>query len=98
MARKGIYLEVLVFAVCRTVSEFSFYRTVSFSAKNCTIKLVFRCAFFFTSYYTVFSINGNFSVSFGNFSVGFGSFSPFYGNFSVRFGSFSPCNGNFSVH
>jgi len=46
MARKGVYLEVLVFAVCRTVSEFSFYRTVSFSAKNCTIKLVFRCAFF----------------------------------------------------
>ena len=40
--RKGVYLEVLVFAVCRTVSEFSFYRTVSFSAKNCTIKLVFR--------------------------------------------------------
>jgi hypothetical protein len=42
MARKGVYLEVLVFAVCRTVSEFSFYRMVSFSAKNCTIKVVFR--------------------------------------------------------
>jgi hypothetical protein len=47
MARKGVYLEVLVFAVCRTVSEFSFYQTVSFSAKNCTIKLVFRCAIIF---------------------------------------------------
>jgi hypothetical protein len=47
MARKGIYLEVLVFAVCRTVSEFSFDQMVSFSAKNCTIKLVFCCAFFY---------------------------------------------------
>jgi hypothetical protein len=38
------------------VSEFSFDQMVSFSAKNCTIKLVFRYAFFFTSYYTVFRL------------------------------------------
>jgi len=44
MARKGVYLEVLVFAVCRTVPEFSFDQTVNFSAKNCTFKLVFSYA------------------------------------------------------
>ncbi len=63
MARKGVYLQVLVFAVCRTVWEFSFYRTVNFSAKNGTIKLVFRtiklvfrCVFFFTSYIEKFNL------------------------------------------
>jgi hypothetical protein len=60
MAHKGVYLEVLVFAVCRTVSEFSFYQSVSFLYNYVS----FLLCFFFTSYYTVFSINGNFSVSF----------------------------------
>jgi hypothetical protein len=85
--------------------HFSFYRTVSFSAKNCTIKLVFRCAFFFTSYYTVFQLMVIFecylvffqwdSVVFYPFRDIFQCDSVVFHYFSVRFGSFSPYNGNF---